>query len=121
MNDKTLLWVWLTTLRGMTALKITSLMDKFNSIEEIYSIENAEEFKGIGLIRKNDIIELLNKDTKKAKDIIRKIDIINGYIITYENEDYPQKLKALPNPPYVLYVRGKLPDFDNAVSIAIFL
>lgn len=119
MRDNTLLWIWVTTLRGMTAAKITSLLDKFESVEEIYSKNSEDDFKNIALIRQNDINSLLNKDTQKAEKIISKIKVIEADIITYESSEYPEKLKALPNPPYVLYVRGKLPDFNNAVSIGV--
>lgn len=119
MKDNTLLWIWLTTLRGMTAAKITSLMDKFTSVEEIYSKYNEEDFKNIALIRQNDIKELINKDTNKAEKIINKIKVIGADIITFESSEYPKKLKALPNPPYVLYVRGQLPDFEDRVSIGV--
>lgn len=119
MRDNTLLWVWLTTLRGMTAAKITSLLDKFESVEEIYSKNSEDDFKNIALIRQNDINSLINKDTQKAEKIINQIKVIEADIITYESSEYPEKLKALPNPPYVLYVRGKLADFSNGVSIGV--
>lgn len=39
-------------------------------------------------------------------------------IYTIEDGDYPEILRQLPDPPLVLYVRGRLPDFSrNCVSI----
>ncbi len=118
MNDNILKWVWLTTLKGMTPEKISSLLNKFNDIDEIY---NAcwDEFKDIDLIRKNDIENLCDKSTDTAKDIIYKTQRIGAYILTVDSDGYPEKLKSLPYPPYVLYVRGKFRFNDEIPAVGI--
>ena len=118
MNENILKWVWLTTLKGMTPEKISSLLDKFNDIDEIY---NAcwDEFEKIDLIRKNDIENLCDKSTDKAKDIIYKTQRIGAYILTVDSDGYPEKLKSLPYPPYVLYVRGKFKLNDEIPAVGV--
>ncbi len=107
MNDNTLKWVWLTTLQGMTTEKITSLLNKFDDIDEIYNA-GEEEYKDIDLIHQRDIRALCDKNTKSAQKVISNTEKCGAYILTYDSKDYPEKLKYISAPPYVLYVKGTL-------------
>ena len=119
MNDNTLEWIWLTALKGMNPAKITSLLNKFNGVNEIYSAD-AAEFKNIDLIKANDIKMLENKSLSGAEHILKQLDKIGAYAIDFDSGRYPERLKRLADPPYVLYVRGKLPDFNGkCVSIGV--
>ncbi len=119
MNSNTLKWIWLTSMSGMNSAKITSLLNVFDGIEEIYCA-SADDFKNIDLIKESDIKQLVNKSTATAERILKKLEKIGAYVIDYESGEYPNRLKRLADPPYVLYVRGKLPDFNNkCVSIGV--
>lgn len=103
-------WVWLTTLNGMCSEKVTSLLDRFDSIDDIYSAKESD-YKDIPLIRANDIKQLCNKSIDRAEEVILRTEICGGYIIDFDSEKYPESLKRLVNPPYVLYVKGNF-DFS---------
>ena len=118
MNENMLKWVWLTTLQGMTAEKITSLLNRFDDIDEIYN-EKEDGFKGIELIRQRDIKALSNKDTSYAKKVIEETKKCGAYIITYDSADYPDKLRCLSCPPYVLYAKGTLKLTDRMCTIGV--
>ena len=118
MNDNTLKWVWLTTIKGMTPEKIGSLLNKFNDIDEIYNA-SSEEYKGIDLIRKRDIELLGDKNTKLAEEIINKTEKLGAYILTIDSVDYPKKLRSLSFPPYVLYVKGKFKINDEIPAVGV--
>lgn len=109
--DSMLKWVWLTTLNGMCSEKITSLLDRFDSIDDIYSAKESD-YKDIPLIKKHDIVQLCNKNFTKAEEAILRTQICGGYIIDFDSEKYPQSLKRLVYPPYVLYVKGNF-DFST--------
>lgn len=40
-------------------------------------------------------------------------------ILTIDNVSYPERLKNIYAPPVVLYTRGKLPDFERMICIAV--
>lgn len=118
MNENTLKWVWLTTINGMTAEKITSLLNKFNDIDEIYNADE-KEYEGIDLIHKRDILNLSNKDTKTAHQTIEETKKCKASIITFDSSDYPEKLKHITFPPYVLYVKGTKKLSDDMFGIGV--
>ncbi len=118
MNDNTLKWVWLTTLKGMTPEKIYLLLEKFGDINEIYD-KSADDYRDIEFIRQADIKELCNKNTDIAQKVIKRTEDYGGYVITYDSDMYPESLKRIFPPPYVLYAKGKLRLTDDMFCISI--
>ena len=39
-------------------------------------------------------------------------------LVSFPMEDYPQRLRTIPNPPFALYVRGRLPE-ENRLAVAV--
>ena len=118
MDENITKWVWLTSKKGMVPEKICSLLNKFNDIYEIYNAKE-EDYQQIELIRRKDIENLCDKDLSHANEIIRLTNEIGGYIITIDSKDYPEKLKRLVIPAYVLYVKGPLKIDKDICSIGI--
>lgn len=54
-------------------------------------------------------------DVKQITDICGKNDI---QIVTLDSEDYPPMLKAIKNPPIVLFVKGNLASLNNLPAVA---
>lgn len=110
-----LYWLWLTTKKGITPLKIRLLLHTFGSIEKIYFARNYN-FNGI-----NEEIKakLLDKDLSIAKRVLDKTARLNQKIITYDSINYPQILKQIAQPPYVLYVQGKVLELDKVLTIGV--
>lgn len=118
MDDTTLKWLWLTTLPGMDSEKITSLLNKFNSVNEIYEATE-EAFKDIDLIKSTDIASLCNKDTTEAENTYNRCKKAGGDVLCFNDPLYPENLNILPNPPYVLYYRGNPKILSVSVNIGV--
>ena len=116
--DRMIKWVWLTTLKGMYSAKITALLDSFDSIDEIYSAQE-EEYRNISMLRTDDIKQLCDKSTDYAQQVIERTQISGGYIMTYDSVNYPERLKRLINPPYVLYIKGNFDFSKKRVNIGV--
>lgn len=116
--DRMIKWVWLTTLKGMYSAKITALLDKFDSIDEIYAAAEAE-YRGIPTLRNKDIEALCDKNTAEAEKVIARTAAAGGYIMTFDSDNYPERLKRLVNPPYVLYVKGNFDFSKTRVNIGV--
>lgn len=48
----------------------------------------------------------------------QKLETENIIIITKQDENYPKPLKQIPQPPHLLYIRGKLPK-ENQLCISV--
>ncbi len=90
------------------ALRSDNLLDKdLKSIELPSSIMNAD-IKRIRSIKLSQVHKIIDD----CKD--NKIDII-----TIEDDNYPDRLRNISEPPIVLYIKGELPDIDNEPVICI--
>jgi len=68
-------------------------------------------------IRKNQIEYILLEKKKINLNYIRQnIEKRNTNIITIKDKDYPEILKNIPKPPYLLYIRWKL-EFGASIAV----
>ncbi len=114
--DNLKLWVWLTSKRFIDAQKITALLSRFDNIKEIYEADLYEDVEGIGLREKR---ELLKKSLDGAEKIIEKVRVLGARIVTIEDEKYPEPLREIEPPPYVLYMKGEDIDFKKELAIGV--
>lgn len=111
-----LCWLWLTAEDRISRSKILRLLDDFDTVDDIYS---AKSFNNIKYLTENDKMRLLNKDLMKARQIIEDTARLNAKIITFDDENYPQLLKHISDPPLVLYIQGKVPELDKVLTIGV--
>lgn len=109
-------WVWLTSKRYINPYKVTTLLEHFNDITEIYEADVYEDMQDIGLKEKR---ELLNKSLDLAEKIIEKMKVIGGRIVTFEDPEYPPLLKEIQPPPYVLYMKGERINWEEQLTIGV--
>lgn len=55
----------------------------------------------------------------KQKKYLNQIRKLNQKILVYDSESYPQILKNISSPPYVLYVQGKVLELDKVLTIGV--
>ena len=111
-----LYWLWLTTKFRIAGTHAARLFERFDSIEDIYFSKNYNNIYGI---KEKERSLLLDKDLTKAKKELEGIYKLGGKIIAYDSENYPQILKNIPDPPYLLYIMGKLPELDEVLTIGV--
>ena len=110
-----LIWLWLTSKFHGSNAKIAALVEFFGGIEEIYA---SKRFYNIGLSNKEKDL-LLDKDLSPAEKICEELSRIGGKILAIDNENYPKILKQSHNPPLVLYLKGKVPDLDDVLTLGV--
>lgn len=84
------------------------------SIEEALSKASIEDAK-VKRFSKYDIQDAI----EKADEIIKKCEMNDIGIITYLDKDYPKKLRAISDPPTVLYYKGDIKYLNELYSVAI--
>ncbi len=110
--------IHLTRIKYLTRKRISYLLTLDQSLELIY------------LKKPSEISSLFNIPSKKATFIyqsLHSIDLINQikadslscYIVTYFDPYFPNQLKNIPDPPYVIYAKGNLTLLKETKSLSI--
>lgn len=110
-------WIWYTSLSGLRFETRRSLEEQLGGADEIFKAP-AESIIRL-CSSKQEAEELLSHDLSRAERIIARCAEENISIITVQDAAYPERLRNIPEPPGVLYVRGKLPDIDGEAAVAI--
>lgn len=111
-------WVWLSTLPNLSARKTARLLDELGSPLEIYNA-SPERLAGVSEITGADVAALSDKSLRRADKILNDSARLGQQLITAGDACYPELLRAIDDPPAVLYCRGKLQTLDCRPAIAV--
>lgn len=111
-------YVWLQTALGFHNIRIIDIINNFASAEEIYKLKSKER-RACGLFTEKELFQLENTDLSAAELILEDCKNSKIEIIAYGDENYPLCLSYISNPPFLLYVKGKMPNFDEIPAISI--
>ena len=114
--EKALYWIWFSNLSKMDKNAKMYLLETFDNAENVY---NCTDFSNISYLSLKDKTILMNKNLENAERIIERANELDIQIIPFDSPDYPKSLREIHNPPYVLYAKGTLPDWDSQLFIAI--
>lgn len=118
MGDEVLYWIWLARACGVASKDLRRLVEKFESPFEIYLLdpEQIEHIEGI----KSRLREALcNKSLEEAYSILRYCKEKKIDVICYSDSRYPTRLRRLDDPPALLFCKGRFPDFNSRLCIAV--
>ncbi len=118
-DNNDLYWYWLNNIRGIGRVKIRKLLLHFNSPYNIFK-STTQELEKINILRKDDIDNIIagTRDINVLSDEYNKLQS-KGIRFTYPGrEDYPVRLLRIPDYPYSLYYKGRLP-CDERPSVSI--
>jgi DNA processing protein len=108
-------WIVLNKIFGSGA-RFRKLIDRFASSEHVFSASKAE-LQEIG-IPEDLIKKIFDVDEKEVEREIKSIESNGIDVITFEDERYPSNLRAIFDPPPILYLKGKIEKVDSiAISI----
>ena len=104
-NEKAL--IWLTLFDFMTAKKISELLDFFNEPKDIFSQFESKKSKLASILNDEHLLKMENSlDENLLKSYLASLDEQNITCITLVSEKYPENLKDIYLPPYVLFCKG---------------
>ena len=102
-------WIWLATRPKLSDRVKVALLQHFRDPEEIYFADNGAYDHIEGLTQEN-IEALQDKILISAEEVLDACNREKIHILTFQDAAYPKRLKNIPDPPIVLYYKGKLPD-----------
>ncbi len=111
-------YVWLANCLGRGGVAAYNLLKEHKNPRACYEAItqnparlgafSPEQRKRMGAFTLDDARRVTESCAKKGIDIL-----------TIDNVSYPERLKNIYAPPVVLYTRGKLPDFERLIAVAI--
>ena len=109
-------WIWLSTREGVNNVQALALLSRFGSAEAVYQ---AEEDALKDCMDDRVPPSLLNKDLMGAEIILQQCYQKSIHIMTIQDASYPGRLRAICDPPVVLYYKGVFPAVDTSPVIAM--
>lgn len=110
--------IWLDGISGLGRASKIALVKAFGSAKNVYMLNDDE------LIKTDCIKPAKKKLIREAKTDSSLEDKYALFLkskvkaVSYEGKDYPEQLRNIYDPPYVLYYFGRLPD-ENRFSVGI--
>ncbi len=116
MNEKYYM-LWLSMISSIKLIDKLFLLDIFGSAEYIYKA-NKEEFNARGVFNDSIIERIIkNKNIQNVVEYSKKLTKNNISFVSINEEEYPNFLKHIAQPPIVLYYKGMLPSNIDLVSV----
>lgn len=115
--EREILYIWLSKINGIGPVLARKLIEYFKRIDFVYEATYDDLIKvdGIGPKAAKSIAE--NRDLDKSKRILDKCERLGIEVVIKESKKYPKQLIIQNKAPIVLYIRGNLQVFENAVCI----
>lgn len=111
-------WLWLTELRGLTNQTKLALLRHFGTPEDVFYADPGEILLTEGITREQ--ASLLEDHSMDAADkILADCQRLDIHILTLQDAAYPGRLKNIYDPPCLLYMKGRLPVFDEEMAVAV--
>src|SRR4051794_9403466 len=112
MIDETAYRVALSRVAGIGPVRTLALLDFFGSAEEAW-LASAADLQMAGLDpRTADNLLLLRRSLDLDKEMAR-LENSGARVLTWESNEYPERLREAPGSPAVLYIMGELTESDH--------
>ena len=111
-------WVWLAECRGVSNQARLALLRHFGSPEDVFYADAGEILLTEGITREQ-AKALEDHKLDKADKILADCQRLGLRILTIQDAEYPGRLQNIYDPPCLLYVKGRLPAFDEEAAVAV--
>lgn len=88
------------------------ILESFGGVMHLFSCTK-EQWKQSGLFTETELARVEKADAAYARDILKQCKENGISIMGYDDERYPERLRNIPAPPLVLFVKGTLPNVDE--------
>ncbi len=111
-------WIWFATRPGLNDCLKKTIMERFADAEDVYCAEK-DAFAAVTGIHAGAVDALADKNLKDAEAILEKCLKKDIQVCTWQDPEYPAKLKNIADPPMVLYYKGQIPDVEGIPAIGV--
>lgn len=116
-TEPKLYWIGFNLVKGIGAVRFRNLLDTFGDAETAWKAP-VDALRVAGLSSK--IVENLCQVRSQVilEQVWNRLQALNVRVLTWDDEDYPRRLKEIEQPPPVLYVRGDM-KLEDEWAVAI--
>ena len=119
MKDNDLLYLlWMTEVAGLAPQKGVGLLETFGTAKAVWEASD-DRIAGAVKLEDSERKRLKNRSLAAPNMILARCKLQNIGLLPIYAAEYPQRLRNIFDPPLVLYVRGKLPDFNRLPAVAV--
>lgn len=118
MQKESLFWIWLSEVLGPKSRDFKTLIEVYESPYHIFHADE-NELERIPELSEKGREAVSQKDLANATRILSDCEQLGVHILTYADEAYPSNLRALRDPPILLYYLGDLPDLNKRLCIGM--
>lgn len=111
-------WLWLSTRKGLAGVSMQRVLEHFGGPEQVYYAQG-KQLEELTWLQGRAKVSLRDKSMVGVDRILDRCDQLGIRVITRQDAAYPQRLAAIPQPPLVLYARGRPISLDDEVAIAM--
>lgn len=111
-------WLWLAELPGLDNQARLALLRHFGTPENAFYADAGEVLLAEGMTR-GRAEALKDHDLAAADRILADCCRLGLRLLTFQDAEYPSRLRNIYDPPFLLYVRGHLPPVDEEAVIAV--
>ena len=111
-------WLWLAELPGLGNQARLALLRHFGSPEAVFFADREELLLAEGVTKAQAELAL-NRDLAWADHILADCQRLGLRVLTIRDAEYPKRLRSIFDPPLLLYVKGRLPAFDEEAAVAV--
>lgn len=110
-------WIALSSIEEIDSSFILRLYNYFGNIEKAFNADDLSSIDGLSIKKAENFFRL--RDKINIDKILNTVEERGISFFTYEDDDYPQMLKNIDNPPAVLYYKGDLSQCNLKKTLAI--
>jgi DNA processing protein len=110
-------WVWLSTLPYVGPVLQKRFIKKFKTPQAVYEadVEEVMSVQSVGSRVCDSLFE--NRSLKKAEEILAAAERRSMKLLSIDSPLYPAHAKSCPQSPVLLYYKGCLRAFEDAVAV----
>ncbi len=115
--DSLAYWIGFNKVRGIGPARLRALIDAFGSVEAAWRAA-PEALRDVGLDRRSAQNLMEQRGTMDLAAELSRVEKAGITLLTWDDPRYPARLKAINDPPPLLYMLGELrPEDDYGVAV----
>ncbi len=114
MNSELRYWLWLTIAFGPATPEKWNFMARYDSVTAAYNAVSRGDYRHVmpRVIKKIESIDMDDVDK-----LILRLEESGIKVCGYSDEEYPDRLRQIYNPPSVLFYKGDISCIDSSIVI----